>query len=185
MRIVTVGRGHIGSGLAGLWTQAGHDVIQLGRDGGDASLADLVLVAVPGPAIGSALAAVRGLHGKVTIDATNSYGQRSRHFPSQAHEIKSITGGPTAKSFNTNWATIYDQISRQKERPGNLYAADPAAAEITEQLVRDAGFEPIFVGDLEQARMLEDHVALIQAVASAGLGPFFYRMSAPPTAPAG
>jgi 8-hydroxy-5-deazaflavin:NADPH oxidoreductase len=179
MRIVTVGRGHIGGGLAGLWAGAGHDVIQLGRDGGDASSADVVLVAVPGPAIGSALAAVRGLHGKVAIDATNAYGQRTRHFPSQAHEVRSITGGPTAKSFNTNWASLYGQISQQAERPGNLYAADPDAAQVTEQLIIDAGFDPVFVGDLEHARMLEDHLPLIQAVASAGPGPFFYRMSVP------
>jgi 8-hydroxy-5-deazaflavin:NADPH oxidoreductase len=153
MRVVTVGRGHIGGGLGALWSEAGHDVIQLGREGGDASSADAVLVAVPGPAIGSALAAVSGLDGKVTIDATNAYGPRSSVYPSQAHQIKSITGGPTAKGFNTNWASIYDDIAQQVERPGNLYAADPDSREITEQLIRDAGFEPLFVGDLERVAL--------------------------------
>ena len=91
----------------------------------------------------------------------------------------SIIGGPTAKSFNTNWAVIYDQIGAQRVRPGNLFAADAEAREVAEQLIADAGFDPVFVGDLERARMVEDHLQLVQAVASAGSGPFFYRMAGP------
>jgi predicted dinucleotide-binding enzyme len=179
MKIVTIGRGRIGGGLAGIWSKVGHDVITFGRDGGDGSSADVVLIAVPGQAIASALAAVTGIAGKVTIDATNVYGQRSDQFVSQAHEIKSIIGGPTAKSFNTNWALLYDKIGDQRVRPGNLFAADPEAQQITERLIVDAGFDPVFVGDLEHARMLEEHLRLVQTVASAGLGPFFYRMAGP------
>ena len=52
MKIVTIGRGMIGGGLAGLWRDAGHEVEELGRDGGDASDADAVLVAVPGTGLG-------------------------------------------------------------------------------------------------------------------------------------
>jgi 8-hydroxy-5-deazaflavin:NADPH oxidoreductase len=179
MKIVTVGRGRIGGGLARLWSKAGHEVITLGRDGGNGSAADVVLIAVPGGAITAALANVTGIAGKVTIDATNAYGQRSTAFTSQAHQIKSIVAGPTAKSFNTNWAVLYDQIGQQRVRPSNLFAADPDARQVTEQLIVDAGFHPVFVGDLERARLLEDHLPLIQAVASAGLGPFFYRMAPP------
>jgi predicted dinucleotide-binding enzyme len=179
MKIVTVGRGRIGGGLAGLWSKAGHEVITLGRDGGDGSAADVVLVAVPGTAIAAALANVTGIAGKVTIDATNAYGQRSAQFASQAHEVKSIIGGPTAKSFNTNWAVLYDQIGQQRARPSSLFAADPNARQTAEQLIIDAGFDPVYAGDLEHARLLEDHLPLIQAVANAGLGPFFHRMATP------
>jgi predicted dinucleotide-binding enzyme len=179
MKIVTVGRGRIGGGLASIWSKGGHEVTTLGRDGGDGSAADVVLVAVPGQAIAEALANVTGIAGKVTIDATNAYGERSGEFPSQAHEIKSIIGGPTAKSFNTNWAMNYDEIGTQRVRPGNLFAADAEARDAAEQLIVDAGFDPVFVGDLDRARMLEDHLQLVQAVAAAGLGPFFYRMARP------
>jgi len=179
MKIVTVGRGRIGGGLAGMWSKAGHEVVTLGRDGGDGSAADAVLVAVPGPAIAAALANMTGITGKVTIDATNAYGQRSARFASQAHEIKSIIGGPTAKSFNTNWASLYDQIGQQRVRPSNLFATDPEARQVAEQLIVDAGFDPVYAGDLEHARLLEDHLPLIQAVANAGLGPFLYRMASP------
>lgn len=46
LKIVTIGRGTIGGGPAGLWRAAGHDVEELGRDGGDVSDADVVPVAV-------------------------------------------------------------------------------------------------------------------------------------------
>lgn len=179
MRIVSVGKGRLGGGLARLWTAAGHDVLSLGRDGGDASSADVILVAVPSSAIGDALSRVSGAVGKTTIDATNIYGDRDAGFSSLAHQVKSILGGPTAKSFNTNWAVLYDQIAGQRVRPSNLFACDPEAREVTEGLISDAGFEPVYVGDLDQAHRLEEHLVLIQTIASAGLGPFFYRMSQP------
>jgi predicted dinucleotide-binding enzyme len=74
---------------------------------------------------------------------------------------------------------IYDQVAGQRVRPGNLFAADAEAREVTEQLIVDAGFDPVYLGDLERARMLEDHLQLVQAVAAGGLGPFYYRMAAP------
>ena len=127
MKIVTIGRGNIGGGLARLWRNAGHDVTELGKDGGDASEADAVLVAVPSGEIANALAGVTGLAGKVAIDATNSFGGRNEQFESLAHEVKSITGGPVAKAFNTNFARAYDEIPNQRVRPCNLYAADEEA----------------------------------------------------------
>ena len=51
MKITVIGRGNVGGGLARLWRQAGHDVTELGKDGGDASDADVILVAVPSAAI--------------------------------------------------------------------------------------------------------------------------------------
>jgi 8-hydroxy-5-deazaflavin:NADPH oxidoreductase len=88
MKITVIGRGNVGGGLARRWRDAGHEVDELGRDGGDASAADVVLVAVPGPEIANALGTVAGLQGKVTIDATNAVRGRSEDFESNAHEIK-------------------------------------------------------------------------------------------------
>ena len=50
MRITVIGKGNVGGGLADRWEKAGHEVTRLGRDGGDASDADAVLVAVPSAA---------------------------------------------------------------------------------------------------------------------------------------
>jgi predicted dinucleotide-binding enzyme len=36
MHVTVIGRGKLGGGLARLWREAGHDVDELGRDGGDA-----------------------------------------------------------------------------------------------------------------------------------------------------
>ena len=58
----------IGGRLAALWRKAGHEVTAVGRDGGDASGADVVVAAVPGPVISAALGQVTGLAGKIAID---------------------------------------------------------------------------------------------------------------------
>jgi 8-hydroxy-5-deazaflavin:NADPH oxidoreductase len=179
MNITTIGRGNIGGGLARRWQKAGHTVTTLGRDGGDAAAADVVLVAVPGGEIADALGKVSGLDGKTAIDATNAFGGRNEQFESLAHEVKSIVGGPVAKSFNTNFAVLYDQIEEQRVPPCNLYAADEEARAVAEQLIRDAGFDPVFIGGLENARLLEDHLALTGAINQGGLGRFFYRYAAP------
>jgi hypothetical protein len=179
VNITVIGRGNVGGGLADRWEKAGHAITRIGRDGGDASGADAVLVAVPSNQIAEALGKVSEAEGKVTIDATNAFTGRNEQFESLAHEVKSIVGGPVAKSFNTNYAALYDQIDEQRVRPSNLYAAEEEAREATEQLIRDAGYEPVFIGGLEDARKLEDHMALISAINQGGLGRFFYRYAAP------
>jgi 8-hydroxy-5-deazaflavin:NADPH oxidoreductase len=179
MRITVIGRGNVGGGLAKRWRAAGHEVQELGRDGGDASDADVIVVAVPSGEIAAALARVSGIDGKVTIDATNAFRGRNEDFPSCARELKSIVGGPTAKSFNLNFAAVYDEIDAQRVRPSNLYAAEDGAREATERLIRDAGYDPVSVGGLDNARMLEDALALLFAASQEGLGPFFYRFAKP------
>ena len=175
MKITVIGKGNVGGGLAERWEKAGHEVTRLGRDGGDASDADAVLVAVPSAAIADALEKVSGLDGKIVIDATNVFGDRNEQFESLAQEVKSIVGGPVAKAFNANFANQYDRIDEQRVRPSNLYAAEDEAREVTEQLIRDAGYEPVSVGGLENARALEDHLGLLMAINQGGLGPFLYR----------
>lgn len=179
MKITVIGRGNVGGGLAKRWQAAGHEVQELGRDGGDASDADVIVVAVPTADIADALGKVTGTQGKVTIDATNAFRSRNEAFESNAHEIKSIVNGPTAKAFNLNFAAIYDQIDAQRVRPSNLYAAEDAARDATQQLSRDAGYDPVSVGGLDNARLMEDSLALIFAVSQAGLGPYFHRFAKP------
>ena len=175
MKITVIGKGNVGGGLADRWEKAGHEVTRLGRDGGDASDADAVLVAVPSTAIADALGKVSGLEGKIVIDATNVFGDRNEQFESLAQEVKSIVGGPVAKAFNANFANQYDRIDEQRVRPSNLYAAEDGAREVTEQLIGDAGYEPVSAGGLENARALEDHLGLLMAINRGGVGPFLYR----------
>jgi len=179
MNITVIGRGNVGGGLGSRWERAGHEVQSLGRDGGEAGTADVIVLAVPGGAVADALAKVTGIGGKVAIDTTNVVRGRNSDFESNAHWVKSLTNGPVAKSFNLNFARAYDEIDAQRVRPSNLYAADDEAREVTEQLIRDAGYDPVFVGGLENARAMEDGLRLLFAANQAGLGPFFYRWAKP------
>ena len=180
MKIATVGRGNVGGGLAKLWRDAGHEVTEIGRDGGDVSDSDAVLFAVPGGAVADAVETVRGLEGKTVIDATNLIGaQPPSGFQSNAEFLKSKANGPTAKAFNVNFARLYDQVRSAKSRPSNIWSGDPEAREVVEQLTRDAGYDPVYAGGLENARAQEDMLGIIFAINQNGLGPFFYRMAAP------
>ncbi len=180
MKIATVGKGNVGGGLADLWEKAGHDVTRIGKEGGDVSEAEAVLVAVPGGAIADALDKVEGLEGKTVIDATNLVGaEPPSGFQSNAEFVKSKTNGPTAKSFNLNFARVYDQLLHTGSRPSNIWSGDEEAREIVEQLNRDAGYEPIYAGGLENARAQEEAIKLFFGINQGGLGPFFYRMAPP------
>ena len=138
MNITVIGRGNVGGGLADRWEKAGHTVARLGREGGDASDADAVLVAVPSGQIADALSKVIGLEGKIAIDTTNAFAGRNEEYESLAHEVKSIAGGPVAKALNLEYAALYDRIDEQRVRPSTLYAAEEGAQEVTAQLIRDA-----------------------------------------------
>jgi predicted dinucleotide-binding enzyme len=175
VKVVTIGKGSLGGGLAALWRAAGHDVTELGREGGDASGADVVLLAVPSGAIAEGLDGVTGIGGTPVIDATNAVRvPRPDGFDSLAAYVKELTGGPVAKAFNTNFARIFDRLDDGAERPSMVYAADAEAREVTETLIRDAGYEPVDAGDLSAARAVEDFVGVIFAVVGQR-GPFFYR----------
>jgi 8-hydroxy-5-deazaflavin:NADPH oxidoreductase len=176
VRIVTIGKGNIGGGLGQIWRTAGHDVTELGREGGDASGADAVLLAVPSGAVEEALASVRGLGEAPIIDATNVVsGPRPDGFDSIAAYVRSKTGAPVSKAFNANFARLYDRIAEAPEKPSMVFAADDDARDVTAALITDAGYDPIYAGDLANARAVEDFLGVIFAIAGQR-GPFFYRI---------
>jgi predicted dinucleotide-binding enzyme len=181
MKIATIGKGKIGGGLAGKWERAGHEVTRIGREGGDVSAADVVLLAVPGGAVAEALEGITGLDGKTVVDATNLVGTSPpAGFASNAEFVQAHTDGPTAKSFNINFAALFDRLGEAKSAPSTIWCGDEAAREAVEQLNRDAGYEPIYAGPIENASMQESFLQLVFAIAKeGGMGPFVYRMAAP------
>ena len=84
-----------------------------------------MLLAVPSAAIADALAAAKGVDGKVVIDATNHFQGDPAGLPSLSHQVQSITGGPVAKAFNLNFASIHDMPLRKERRPA------PSTAQMT------------------------------------------------------
>jgi hypothetical protein len=111
--------------------------------------------------------------------------QHDRQHPTEAGSeslalrVKTIVGGPTAKCFNTNFALIYDEIAKQRVAPTSVFAADPDARAVAEQLIRDAGFDPLHVGGLDNAATLEAHIAFTMMLGRGELGPYFYRFARP------
>ncbi len=181
MRITTLGRGTIGGTLARLWTQAGHEVTTLGRDGGDASDADVVLVAVLSGAVPEALARVTGLDGKVVLDATNRMDAAPpAGYPSIAEYIKAQTGGPTAKVFNLNFGALLEQAAETSRRPGNIWVGDEDARAAVEELTRDIGMDPLHGGPLELASAQETFaLMLVNIVRDLDQGLLYYRFATP------
>ena len=103
---------------------------------------------------------------------------RPSGFQSNAEFVKSRTNGPTAKSFNVNFANQYGELGNARSKPGNIWTGDEEAREVVEQLNRDAGYEPLHVGPLENARAQEDFLRIFFEV-SKQVGPCVYRMAPP------
>jgi 8-hydroxy-5-deazaflavin:NADPH oxidoreductase len=180
MKIAVLGRGNVGGGLADLWERAGHEVTRIGREGGDVADAEAVVVAVPGGAVAEAFDNVQGIEGKTVIDATNLIGaDPPAGFSSNAEFVKSQTNGPTAKSFNLNFAALYDRIGEAGSTPSNLWCGDEEAREVVEQLNRDAGYEPVYAGPLENAEAQENFLKLMFGINQGGMGAFYYRIAPP------
>jgi predicted dinucleotide-binding enzyme len=182
MKITTIGRGTIGGTLARLWRSAGHDVTELGREGGDASGADVVLLALPYGAVPDALASVTGLGDQVVIDATNHLGGGSppSGYASMAEYVKATVGGPVAKAFNLNFGKLFDQAATTSPRPQNLWVGDEEARAAVEQLTRDMGMQPVNAGPLERAATQEAFALMFMAIVKdVGEGLVFYRFAAP------
>jgi 8-hydroxy-5-deazaflavin:NADPH oxidoreductase len=117
------------------------------------------------------------LEGKTVIDATNRIGvDPPDGFASNAEFVKSVTGGPTAKSFNINFASLAGRLGEARVRPSNLWCGDDEAREIVEQLNRDAGYDPVNTGPIQNAAAQERLIDLIFAISNE-MGPYVYRFA--------
>jgi hypothetical protein len=88
-------------------------------------------------------------------------------------------GSPSGRVGQHLGYEIYNKIDEQDQRPGNLFAAYEEARTLTEQLIRDAGFDPVRGGTLENERALEDVLAVAAANLSDGGRHCFYRFWRP------
>ncbi|WP_354698013.1 hypothetical protein DSM112329_03674 [Paraconexibacter sp. AEG42_29] len=182
MNITTIGRGSIGGTLARLWTAAGHQVTTLGREGGDASSADVVLLAVRHADIPAALAGVTGLEGKTVIEASNRLDGEAPHegHASNAEYVKAVLGGPTAKAFNLNFGKLLEGAAEAPSRPDNIWVGDDATRAVVEQLTHDAGLQPRHGGPLDRAGTQEAFAAMYMAIVKdADAGLLYYRFAPP------
>jgi predicted dinucleotide-binding enzyme len=183
MKITTIGRGQIGGTLGKLWASAGHEVTELGHDGGDAGDADVVLLAVPGTVVSEGLAGVSGLQGKVILDATNRISSETpppAGYDSVAEYVKETTGaGSVAKVFHLNYGAILGRAAAAERRPSNLWVGDEGARDAVEQLSADIGMEAAYGGPLERAAVAEEFTEILISVRQEAGAPIFYRFATP------
>jgi predicted dinucleotide-binding enzyme len=182
MKIGIIGTGNIGGALARHWGAAGHELllssrhpeqlralakeigpnVKVGTPREAAAFGDVVMLAVPYgalPQVGVDFAAE--LKGKVVLDAANPYPSRDGDMAVRDRQrgtgvaVKEyLPGVRLVRAFNAiNADPLAREAFRKPERIGiPLAADDPAAMKIAEQLVRDAGFDPVQVGKLSRAR---------------------------------
>jgi len=130
------------------------------------AFADALLIAVPYgalPQIGRDHAAA--LRGKIVLDACNAVAGRDGDALAQEVERDGIgatsqrylPGTRLVRAFNTlNYKKFASEANRPAPRLAVPIAGDDAeAVEIATELVRDAGFDPVLVGKLADARRFQ------------------------------
>ncbi|MFZ1149883.1 MAG: NADPH-dependent F420 reductase [Xanthobacteraceae bacterium] len=183
--IGTIGAGHIGSTIGGLWVKNGHKVLfssrhpeelkdlvsglgplaQAGTVEQAIAFGDVVLLTVPYPAlpqIGRDYAAQ--LKGKIVLDTCNALVGRDGPIAEEVEangvgvtSQKYLPGARLVRAFNT---MSYKIFGSEANRPDPKLAVpiagdDQDAVRVAVSLVRDAGFDPVVVGKLADAKLFQ------------------------------
>jgi len=174
MQIGVIGGGRVGSALAATWREKGHDVAVSTREtvAETAAASEVVVVALPAPAVADALAQVGSLDGKVVVDATNNVSGG----PGGLEIAALMPGARYVKAFNTVFSTFMHDTPPSS--PATLvYCGDDADAKsAVAELIADLGFEPVDAGGMEATPHVEALAHLVISIAyRQGRGPFVYR----------
>jgi predicted dinucleotide-binding enzyme len=184
-RIGIIGSGHIGGTIGGLWLKKGHPVMfssrhpeelkqmvaelgslaQAGAVAQAIGFGDVLFIAVPYgaiPQVGKDYSAAT--KGKVMLDACNAVSSRDGAIADEVEQNgigvttqKYFPDARIVRAFNT---MSYMVFARETNRPDPKLAVpiagdDPQAVQVAAGLVRDAGFEPVVVGKLADARRFQ------------------------------
>jgi predicted dinucleotide-binding enzyme len=185
LRIGIIGSGHIGGTVGSLWIRADHPVMFSSRHPDELkdlvaglgplassgtvaqaiAFGDVIFVAVPYralPQIGQDYK--DALKGKIVLDACNATAARDGAITDEVeHDGIGITsqkylpGTRLVRAFTT---LSYLILAREANRPDPRLAIptagdDPEAMQVAVGLVRDAGFDPVVVGKLVDARRFQ------------------------------
>ena len=183
VNITTIGRARIGGGLGNAGAlSAGHAVRLLGRDGGDVSAADVVLIAVPSGAISEALGRVDGSRGQaIAIDAIECL-RRARRAATESLGLTRSRHGRTARSRRRSTRTAPRSSTASPTRVSGpalpLSRPTPGeAVDVTQGLIRDAGDEPESLA--QRAGALRGRWKGFVTGVFVRLPPVFYRFAPP------
>ncbi len=195
MKIGIIGGGNLGRRLAALWSGAGYEVA-VGVRGSDrlapgaadrfvsvegaVAHGEAIVLALPFSALGAALPALAAtLAGKIVVDATNPVRDDWSPWPlggqtSGAEEAaRLLLSARVVKAFNTVFADVMtpERLVRGGLRVTAFIAGDDEGANgLVARLAADAGFAPLVVGALANARHLEAmaHLNIALAVGQKG-----------------
>jgi NADPH-dependent F420 reductase len=174
--ISIIGTGAMAQAIAAVAGRGGHTVTLLGKDDLDVTLGDVVVLAVPYPAVAQVLAArADSLAGRIVVDITN---------PLNFETFDSLTvaadGSATAeiaaalpqsrvlKAFNTNFAATLASGTVGDLPTTVLIAGDDADAKSTlAGVVASGGLKAVDAGSLQRARELEA-IGFLQITLAAG-----------------
>ncbi len=187
MKIAILGSGNIGSTLGAKWARAGHAVTFGARNvddpkyrallenvGGNSAVAsvpeavraaEVVLFAIPGTAVEETVAGLGGaLQGKIVIDATNRVRQPVMN------SISAIAAAARdAKLFRAFSSLGWENFATPQlgGTQIDLFYCGVAgeAKEAVEQLIADVGLRPVYVGDVDQAALIDGMTRLWFALA--------------------
>ncbi|HXX50885.1 MAG TPA: NAD(P)-binding domain-containing protein [Xanthobacteraceae bacterium] len=183
--IGTIGAGHIGGTIGGLWVKDGHKVLfssrhpeelkglvanlgplaQAGTVDEAIAFGDVLLLTVPYgalPQIGRDYAAQ--LKGKIVLDTCNAVAARDGAIADEVEangigvtSQKYLPGTRLVRAFNT---ISYMVFAKEANRPDPSLAVpiagdDAEAVRVAAGLVRDAGFDPVIVGKLADAKLFQ------------------------------
>ncbi len=201
--IAVIGAGSVGSALGGAFAALSHTVRYGVRDPGSprhAGLSDgvpsasvhavdeavapaeFVIVATPWPATEAAIASAGNLSGKIVLDCTNPLVMRDGSLALEIGHDRSggeavagwAKGASVFKVFNTTGASNMASASRFYQQPLMLVAGDDAERKPKVlELVRSLEFEPVDLGGLAAARLLEPMALIWITLAFKGLGSDF------------
>src|SRR5690606_38741941 len=128
-----------------------------------AKFGEVILFAVPYralPELGKNLG--EALDGKIVIDACNPYPGRDGEIAIRAREIgvglmsaKLLPGARVVRAFNAISAA---RMGSAHEEPGKIgmpvAGDDTEAVQVASRLIREIGYEPVFIGGLEMGKYL-------------------------------
>src|SRR5664280_1595789 len=161
-RLGIIGSGRLGSTVGTLWIKAGHPVMFSSRDPDQTQALVLAVPYGAMPQIGNDFSA--RLAGKVVLDAGNAVESRDGAIASEVEQNgigltsqKYLPAARLVRAFNTLGSTILEREANRAEPCMAIPLAgdDAAAVQIAASLVRDAGFEPVVVGRLADARRFQ------------------------------
>jgi len=185
MRIGLIGAGWLGGAVGGVWAKAGHEVLfssrhpdklaamvrelgpraSAGTPSEAAAFGEVVLIATPYGALEAIGRDLGGaLKGKIVFDACNPYppdpGVFRRAIETAGVAVSTAKYLPGARLVRAFSAVDANSVEASAAGRGAklgvpLASDDEEALRVAERLVRDAGCEPVVVGDLAAARSFQ------------------------------